>query len=354
MTQVAYYPIHGGEDLVSPVLSVKPGRLRFSRNYECDISGRPRRIEGYERFDGQTKPSESSYWILEFDAGTTEIEVDDEIEGDTSGATGKVLVVTVESGTWAGSDAAGYLILYNVTGTFVDNEPILVSAALVATVNGTSSENGAGNDTDNETWAQAAIEAARSDIAAVPGSGSILGTWQYNGVKYAFRNNAGATAGAMYKSSAAGWVLCSLGRSVDFTSGGTTEIVAGNTVTGATSGATAVVGRVILTSGTWAGGDAAGRFIFTTQTGTFQSENLNVGAATNLATIGGNSTANALPLGGRYEFENYNFGGHSNTRRMYACNGVGTAFEWDGTVFVPIITGMTTDTPKHLKCHKGH
>ena len=351
---VAYYPLRGGEDLVSPTLSVKPGRFRFSRNYECDISGRPRRIDGYERFDGQPKPSDASYWILNFDAGWTEIEVDDTVEGDTSGATGKVLTVAVESGSWAVGDAVGYLILYNVTGTFVNDEPILVSASAVATTSSAASENGADKDTDNAAWAQAAIEAARLDIAAVPGSGSLLGAWQYSGVKYAFRNNAGGTAGAMYKSSAAGWVLCTLGRSVDFTSGGTTEIVAGNTVTGATSGATAVVGRVILTSGTWAGGDAAGRFIFTTQTGTLQSENLNVGAVTNLATIGGNSTANALPLGGRYEFENYNFGGHSNTRRMYACNGVGTAFEWDGTVFVPIITGMTTDTPKHLKCHKGH
>lgn len=80
-------------------------------------------------------------------------------------------------------------------------------------------------------------------------------------------------------------------RYVAFTSGGTTEIVAGDIVTGATSEATANVVSVDLDSGTWAGGDAAGTLYLDNQSGTFQSENLNVGTATNLATIGGNSSA---------------------------------------------------------------
>lgn len=75
--------------------------------------------------------------------------------------------------------------------------------------------------------------------------------------------------------------------SIAFTSGGTTEITAGQTITGATSGATAVVDSVILGSGSWAGGDAAGFFICKEAdvTGTFQSENVNVGSASNLATV---------------------------------------------------------------------
>lgn len=74
-----------------------------------------------------------------------------------------------------------------------------------------------------------------------------------------------------------------------FTSGGTTQIVAGNTITGATSTATATVVSVTTTSGTWAGGDAAGTLTLTGQTGTFASENLNVGASLNVASISGNS-----------------------------------------------------------------
>lgn len=76
-----------------------------------------------------------------------------------------------------------------------------------------------------------------------------------------------------------------------FTSGGTYEVISGNTITGATSGATATVFDVVLTSGSWAGGDAAGTLWLNGQTGTFQSENLNVGANSNVATISGNSTS---------------------------------------------------------------
>lgn len=79
--------------------------------------------------------------------------------------------------------------------------------------------------------------------------------------------------------------------SVAFTSGGTTEIVAGNLITGATSGSTAYVRAVLLSSGTWAGGDAAGFFIISSQTGTFASENVYVPGGTNDATI----TAAATP-----------------------------------------------------------
>lgn len=80
-------------------------------------------------------------------------------------------------------------------------------------------------------------------------------------------------------------------RTVAFTSGGTYQITAGDTITGATSTATARVYYVDLSSGTWAGGNAAGTLYLDTQVGTFQSENLNVGGNTNVATIGGNSTA---------------------------------------------------------------
>lgn len=74
---------------------------------------------------------------------------------------------------------------------------------------------------------------------------------------------------------------------IPFSSGGTTEIVAGNTITGATSGATAVVESVLLYSGTWAGGDAAGFFTVLegSLSGTFGSENVFVGSGTNDATV---------------------------------------------------------------------
>ena len=58
-------------------------------------------------------------WTLSFTSGgTTEIEVGDTIEGATSGATAYVAGVSVNTGSWAGGDAAGTLTLRRVTGTF--------------------------------------------------------------------------------------------------------------------------------------------------------------------------------------------------------------------------------------------
>lgn len=66
-----------------------------------------------------------------------------------------------------------------------------------------------------------------------------------------------------------------LAKVIAFTSGGTTEIKAGDTITGATSGAKAKVRQVILDSGSWAGGDAAGWLVIEAESlvGTFQNEN---------------------------------------------------------------------------------
>lgn len=83
---------------------------------------------------------------------------------------------------------------------------------------------------------------------------------------------------------------------VAYTSGGTRTIVAGDIVTGATSGETARVVSLTLTSGTFAGGDAAGTLTVRTQSGAFQSENLNVtdtdgtNSFLNVATIGADMT----------------------------------------------------------------
>jgi hypothetical protein len=355
MTQTTkHFALGGGLDLVTPPIAMPPGHLIACSNYEPVMNGY-RRIDGYERFDGHTKPSEASYWVLGFDAGTATIAAGATVTGATSAATGAALVdAVVTSGSYGASDAAGYLVLTAVTGTFADDENLQVSGVTRCVADGTANEDGATNDSDDAAWQQDAIETARAAIQAVPGSGAIRGVWIYKGVKYAVRDNAGATAGILHKATVAGWVACDLGRTVDFTSGGTVEIAEGDTITGATSAATALVKRVIVTSGTWAGGDAAGRLILSGQTGTFAAENLNVGASLNVATIAGDSTAHALPAGGRYEFVNHNFYGASDLLRMYGCNGVGRAFEWDGTVFVPVITGMAADTPDHIAVHFNH
>ena len=62
--------------------------------------------------------------ILEFDIGTEEFTADATLTGQASGATALIDEVTVNSGSWAGGDAAGFLSLSNVSGTFEENEII--------------------------------------------------------------------------------------------------------------------------------------------------------------------------------------------------------------------------------------
>jgi len=76
-----------------------------------------------------------------------------------------------------------------------------------------------------------------------------------------------------------------------FTSGGTTEIEAGDEIEGNTSEATSTVTSVTLDSGSWAGGDAAGTIYHTGQSGTFESETLTVDSDSDVATIAADSTS---------------------------------------------------------------
>jgi len=350
-----FFALQGGLDLVTPAIRTPAGALIAALNYEPNERGY-KRVQGHERFDGRAKPSQAVYHVLDFNMGSVAANIGDTITGATSGATGRVILASVvESGAYGSADAAGYLILTAVSGTFQTGEQLRVSGVTIAIATAANVEEGADTDALNSTYARAAIEDRRSLIQKPTGSGTIRGVWVYNGNKYCVRNNAGGTEGVLYKATTAGWVAQSLGRELAFTSGGTTEIVEGNTITGATSGATAVITRVVTTSGDWADGDAAGYFYFASQTGTFQAENLNVGATLNLATIAGDSSALSLPAGGRYEFINHNFYGASDLERMYGCNGVGPAFEWDGSVFVPIRpTGLSAalNKPTHIYEHK--
>jgi hypothetical protein len=340
--QSQYWAFRGGLDQVTPSIAIDPGRCISASNVEVGTNGGLTVTRGYERFDGQAKPSDATYHILPATI-TGSYAVGDTLTGATSGATGIIIAA-----------GAAYFALTKVVGAYNAAESLTISAVEVATSTAINSAGSASTPALNATYRNLAADEYRADIEAVPGTGNILGVWQFGGKVYAFRNNAGNTATDMYASSVSGWAAVNLGREVAFTSGGTYVVAAGDTITGATSGATATVGTVVVTSGTWGAGTAAGFLYFVTQTGTFQSENLNVGANLNVATIAGNSSAVTLAKSGRYEFVNVNFGGSAATARMFGCSGEHKAFQFDGTNFAFITTGMADDTPEHITAHKNH
>lgn len=337
-----FLPFDGGLDLETPPLRVPPGTARQSQNFECSVNGGYSTVAGYERYDGRPKPSDATYSILNA-VITGSYAIGDTLTGGTSAATGVIIA--------ADSD---YFVLTKVTGTFQDGEDLEVSAVAIATADGTQIEGNASSALLDAQYLNLAADEYRSDIAAIPGSGPVRGIVSFGGVRYGFRDNVGATACVMHKSTSGGWSAVALGRELAFTSGGSTVINEGDTITGAISGATAVITRVALESGSWSGGTAAGRLIFASQTGNFVAEDLNVGASLNVATIAGNSSAITLLPGGRFEFVAHNFGNSANAKRLYGVDGVNRGFEFDGTVFVPIRTGYSADSPDHVYVHKKH
>ena len=331
--------LNGGLDQVTPTLSLPPGVARRAANFECSITGGYTRIAGYERFDGRPSPSAAVYNLLVC-ALTGTVAVGNTIVGLSSAATGVVIART-------GND----VVITRETGTFLSTEGISVSSTNVGVI--TYVQGVSADGLLDVTYRNLAADNYRADITAVPGSGAVLGVGYYNGTLYAWRNNIGATASIMYKSTSSGWAVVTLGKTMSFDTG-TVLIPDGVTLTGQSSGATGVVARTVLEDGSWAAHDASGQLILSSVTGVFTvGENLRIGATTyaHVLTVPVQIT---LAPSGRYETVIANFGGGTANYKMYGCDGKNSAFEFDGTTYVPIRTGMTVDTPNHICFHKQH
>jgi hypothetical protein len=391
-----YVSFQGGLNETVPPWQAAPGSLREAQNYEMGLDGGYKDIAGYERFDGQLRPSEQNYAILNVTV-TGSFSAGDIISGSITGETAVVIAVGQN-----GSQA--YLAITKDTGAFTAGEDLSVSAVVEGTVDFAQSVNAAYTPLLNAQYKNLAADEYRQDILEVPGEGSILGVAQLGSTVYAFRNNVGQTETKIYKSTASGWELVSLGKEISF-SEGDSEISDGDTIIGLSSGASAKVDKVVLQEGSWEGGDASGRLILSSQTGVFSSEpistvgleltnqgslyvlqgypaegtysgeqtdppsasmvalsgeyvlaglpdtKLSYGRFAGTARATGNSTDITLLPNGDYEFYVSALAGQT---RIYGCDKVNRGFEFDGSIFVPIETGMIDDTPDHVIVHNNH
>lgn len=339
---------------MTPHTEIHPGRMIECVNYEIAQGAGYKPIDGFERFDGRL-PSSAIFQYLIFSSGSAAIAEGDTVIGSVSGSVGIALEdAVVEDGGYGTADAAGYLgVLFQSGPGFVVGESLLVAAVGVSTVVHALTPNTSVSDTEDERYRVLAVEKLRSLVEVVPGSGPVRGVWRFHGEVFAFRDNAENTACRMYQANGSGgWDLVNLGRTLAFTSGGNAEILPGDTIDGATSGATAVVSKVVVISGSWGTGTAEGVLFLSSQTGTFVAEEINDGIASNDATISGDSVENVFAPGGRFRFENSNFGEAASSIKMYGCDGVSDAFEYDGTIFTwilgPSVVGMK---PRFIKAH---
>lgn len=328
------FQLAGGLDLVTPPQALRPGVARDSLNFEVSITGGYSRIAGYERFDGRTAPGDAA--LFAFQLSTPFLSPTGTVITTAGGATATVVAID------------GVNVYYTaVTGVFSVGNTVLVSGGPVGTVVSIGSR---ASGLAAATYQAAAADYYRAQITAVPGSGAIRGVAWFNSTVYAWRDNAGGTALGMYKSTPTGWQAITFGRELAFTAG-TSRILDGVTVTGATSAATGVVARTVLESGVWTG-TAVGRLILSSVTGTFTAgEILKVGAV-NMATASGPAAQITYAPGGRVQVFVDNFGG-SQTSKLYGADGTNRGFEFDGTTFVPIRTGMAVDAPVNVCVHKS-
>ncbi len=332
-----YTKFKGGIDAETPPLSLAPGALLDGFNYEVGTEGGYSLIDGYERKDGRTAPSDGIYYYLQVTLTDT-VSVGDTITGVTSGETGIVVV----AGT-------AFLDISKVSGDF-QIEEITVSGSSVGNITAIPEENGEPLTLGHATAKNATADLYRADITKPTGSGPIRGVGLLSGTVYCFRDNAGATAGLIYKETTSGWSGITLYHELSFDTG-VGQIYDGDSITQLTSGATADVKRVVQKAGAW-GSTAAGKLILDNITGTFNDTNdIQVASATKVT-----STSLAVQItidpGGRYETIEYNFTGSTDTKRMYGADGVNRGFEFDGDVYVPLDTKMATDTPEYVFAHK--
>lgn len=348
-----FFAMRGGLDQETPAIAIPPGRCIAALNHEAEPLGY-RRTDGYERFDGQGAPSDASYSTLTYSEGSAALAEGDFITGNNSGATARVLGSSVASGSYGGGDAAGTIAVHLIQGDFDQSELLLRGVTAIARLDTLPTEGDFRSSANDLLWYTEAVEYARTAIEAVPGSGAVRGVLWFGGKLHAWRDNAGATAGVVHHSSAAGWAATDLGYLVRFTSGGPYNFAVGDVITGDQTGATATVRYVALDSGDYADGDAAGYLVLDNLTGTLGDELLNVGVHLNVATITASPAPAAFAAGGRYEFDVFNFYATEGSERAYGANGVGPAFEFDGDNYVPFSTGMADDRPFLVKAHKNH
>ena len=331
-----YFPLVGGIDAESAQLTLKPGIVIGALNYESSALEGYERINGFERFDGRPRPSDAAYKAFQAATVFTGVTVGDTVTGATSLATAHVIQVR----------ATNQIIVTRVTGTFEYGEALKVGVSTIGVL-AQDAANITGHD-DND-FLKLAEDDYRVDIGAVPGSGSILGVAVLGSTVYAWRNNSVATQCDIYKSTSSGWSKITLFEELAFTAGSGTAPAEGATIT--KGGITAVVKRVVLQSGTWVAGTAAGRFIVDAVSGVFTAGAFTAGVT---ATCSGDAVPIVLLPGGRLDHAVYNFTGKAGNQRIYGADGINRGFEFDGTVYVPITTGMAADVPVHCVAHRNH
>lgn len=361
------FRLAGGLNEEDPQFTQKPGAAAFMQNYECLPGGGYRRIGGYERWTGSPwMPDDVTYRKLAFVNGSREpAAIGEEIFTLYSFHVNAAVVgYELVSGTWGGGDAAGFLVIVDLsTSTQPDDGDIIRTGDGLQygdTYPG-ALEDASISDSRYEEWIERAKDYWR-DFVGLPvgedsGTGPVLGVFTFEDTLYAWRADAAdPTKQTLYKLDAPLSSPISPTPYLKYDNG-TFEFLRGDTITGFTSGATATVIDVNVAFGTFAGPSfASGRLFLSNVTGTFQdNEVLKVGPQV-CANADGTVVTHAISSGAgnaRHSTIETNFYGNENRKAIYGVDGYNDPYTFDGTNLMFFDNTMPTK-PMFIEEHRNH
>lgn len=239
-------------------------------------------------------------------------------------------------------------------------------------------ESALSDDKLDKAYTNFAGSLSRSLITKVPGQGSVLGVFEYNGEIFALRQKDPGTEIGFYKAEGVPWsgtgsaptsatqwteiagydqLLYDAGAFDINDSSAATYVGPGTVITGATSGATATVVYIGTNSGTEAGGDMVGWIHFDSVTGTFQdNENLQVGGVTRMVADGANSTT-SFNVGASPEPSESIKANFGDGERVYITTANSDIAIYDGSKLARTRLGTIAELggkPDHIFEHKNY
>lgn len=355
--QSSYFACEGGLDLVTPAMTVQPGRTFDSLNYEPEMSGGYRRIDGYERFNGEPSPTDTAKYVVLPALLTRTVPLGYGINGVDSGVGGRLVGLVPKS---------GYTLMVlayvdNATQNYQKGEKLLQHDGIeigYAYADSLQAELPA----DDADYQFLAAQDVRNDIDAVPGQGPVRGVFMLNDVIYAFRDTVGGAQQKLWKSSPTGWIEVIYGKEIQFDTG-TVSFKEGDTIANSGGTVTAVVGAVLVRTGSFNTGSdpkAKGTIVLAFNSlsgGTFSAgETLYVaGTARCVAATGITDITRFGSPPQKMEIVKYSFGARTGPQVVYGVDGKNLAFEFNGSNFIPIRTRDTgADAPNHVAAHLNY
>jgi len=93
LTKTEWIGFNGGLDTDTPAMQKAPGSVIDAQNLEHGVNGGYNTMDGYERFDGQARPSDAQYAILDC-LLTSTVSVGDVVTDSTGAIFGTVIALT--------------------------------------------------------------------------------------------------------------------------------------------------------------------------------------------------------------------------------------------------------------------